>query len=88
MTVHVGGGFTSQLSELPRHKSTYRNLLTLLSDCPSVSVFDFDERNIWLLEKLERMVKRGLLTFEIEGFPWWRYELTEKGKELISDAPS
>ena len=77
--------FRGALAELPRHKRTVTNGLRALSIDPRVSVWE--RGTPWLERLIADLLHQGLIAKDrAEPYPWCRFNLTDKGRALLSGA--
>lgn len=82
--VHICS-FSGDLSDLKPKERTDEHALSVLARSPRVSVWDMGAD--WLCTLVQSMERRGLIIDDRkEPYPWIRYALTDKGREVLSAA--
>jgi len=75
--------FSGEIADLKRGKRTLENMLAVLAQSPLVSTWDMSE-HAWLRNGIADMETDGLIVSADQPYPWLRYELTDKGRALMS----
>jgi DNA-binding HxlR family transcriptional regulator len=75
--------FSGEIADLKRGKRTRENMLSVLARSPLVSTWDMSEYR-WLRDEIANMETDGLITSVDQPYPWLRYELTDKGRTLMT----
>ena len=84
-TEHTGriilDSFSGKAADIPKKLRSDLTVLTALKSDGRVSVWDMDEEGLYSwIDSLER---KEFITSIPEGYPWLRYEITDKGKEYL-----
>ena len=75
--------FSGEIADLKRGKRTRKNMLSVLAKSPLVSTWDMSE-HAWLRNGIADMETAGLIVSAYQPYPWLRYELTDKGRALMT----
>lgn len=75
--------FSGEIADLKRGKRTRENMLAVLAQSPLVSTWDMSE-HAWLRNGIADMEDAGLIVSADQPYPWLRYELTDKGRALMT----
>ncbi len=75
--------FSGEIADLKRGKRTRENMLAVLARSPLVSTWDMSEHR-WLRDEIANMETDGLIISVDQPYPWLRYELTDKGRALLT----
>jgi len=75
--------FSGAAADLPPRQRDDINVLRVLAKSPRVSVWDMCEY-AWLRGRVNSLLRAGLITAdESQPYPWHRYVLTDKGREML-----
>ena len=74
--------FSGEITELKRGKRTQENMLAVLAQSPMVSTWDMEEY-AWLRKGISDMQIAGLIVSVAKPYLWLRYELTDRGREMV-----
>lgn len=76
--------FSGAIVDLKKNQRDDFNILSTLKRSPRVSTWDMSEL-AWVRDSIASLIRRGLLVADkSEPYPWHRFNLTEKGLELIA----
>lgn len=82
--IHVCS-FAASVGRLtPKERKDKLCILRALAEDPRISVWDMDEGRPRLWRTIYRMVDEGLIVGIYASFPWHKYNLTDKGKAMLT----
>jgi len=79
--------FSGSIGELkPKQRGDLKTVLRVLLKDPNVSTWDMDEGKRYPLWKtIDKLEELGYVEEMKKPFPWHRYEVTESGKNFLSE---
>lgn len=82
MHIHLDSFSNAGVMDLKKSLRNENGVLNALKINPKVSTWDMSE-NVWLVNIISSLKKKELIRDVKEDYPWHRYELTEKGLEML-----
>ena len=80
--IHIDS-FSGAASDIKKKDRTIENLILVIEKAPMISTWDYQD-NTWLWRLVTEAKKQELIEELNQSYPWHKYQLTAKGKDLIS----
>lgn len=80
--IHITS-FSGGASDLKKKDRTVANLILVIDRAPMISTWDFSD-NKWLWQLVREAKEQKLIEELKQSYPWHRYQITAKGKDLIN----